>query len=218
MDALAVNIPRLAGFDDYHSVEDIAAVLDGYERRPIQYAPWYVGGYQPKAAFTMAYSNDEIYLKYYVIENIIKAEHHKFNDPVFEDSCVEFFIAFDNDESYYNLEFNCMGNSRVQYGAFKTARAFIPANLLRTIKHQTLLKSTADGSITWELTLCIPKKIFAYHPALSFEKSTAKVNVYKCGDGLPEPHFLCWNNIDSVEPEFHLSRFFKEITFSPQGF
>jgi hypothetical protein len=218
MDAAAVNIPRLGGLNDYHSVEDIAAALDGYERRQIQHAPWYAGGYQPQAAFTMAYSNQYIYLKYYVTEDVVKAEHSKLNDPVFEDSCVEFFIAFDNDESYYNLEFNCMGNSRVQYGAFKTGRAFIPANLLSSIKHQTLIKSNPAGSITWELTLCIPKKVFSYHPALSFQQSTAKVNFYKCGDGLPQPHFLCWNNIESVVPEFHLSRFFKEITFSPQGF
>ncbi|MES2265168.1 MAG: carbohydrate-binding family 9-like protein [Bacteroidota bacterium] len=215
--AISVNIPYLNGFDDLRSVEDISRVLDTHERRPIRHAPWSAGEKQPEASFALAYDNDEIYLKYYVNEHTLKAEYSRFNDPVFEDSCVEFFIAFDNDASYYNLEFNCMGTSRAQYGQHKTGRTFIPVNLLKTIRHQTLVKSNVVGNIQWELTLCIPKKIFKFHPALSFEQSKAKVNLFKCGDGLPQPHFLCWNKIEAQQPEFHLSRFFKEITFSRQA-
>lgn len=211
---LTVNIPYLNGFDDLRSVEDISNVLDAHERRPIRHAPWSAGAKQPQASFALAYGTDDIYLKYYVNEHTLKAEYSKFNDPVFEDSCVEFFIAFDDDASYYNLEFNCMGTSRAQYGQHKTGRTFIPVNLLKTIRHQTLVKSTVVGNIQWELTLCIPKTIFKFHPALSLEQSKAKVNLFKCGDGLPEPHFLCWNRIEAQQPEFHLSRFFKEITFT----
>ncbi|RFZ95440.1 hypothetical protein D0C36_07935 [Mucilaginibacter conchicola] len=210
------TIPYLNGFDDLHTTEDISRVLDGYQRRELAFAPWHNGGNRPVAAFSIAYGNNDIYLKYYVTEDAIKAEYSKFNDPVFEDSCVEFFIAFDGDPQYYNLEFNCMGTSRVQYGGGKHNRIFVPASLLKTIKHQTTLKSTDSGNIQWELTLSIPKKIFTFHPQLSFEKSRAKVNFYKCGDGLPQPHFLCWNNIINGEPEFHLTDFFKEVTFSPQ--
>jgi hypothetical protein len=214
---VTVNIPYLNSFDDLRSVEDISKVLDGHERRHIQYAPWADGGELPRASFALAYGNDDIYLKYYVTEHTLKAEYSKFNDPVFEDSCVEFFIAFNGDEKYYNLEFNCTGTSRVQYGRNKNGRTFLPANLLKTIKHQTLVKTGTADNIEWELTLCIPKKVFKFHPALLLEESKARVNFYKCGDGLPEPHFLCWNKIEAQKPEFHLSRFFKEITFSPQA-
>ena len=213
---VTVNIPYLNGFDDLRSVEDISKVLDGQERRQIKYAPWSEGGELPRASFALAYGNEDIYLKYYVTEHTLKAEYSKFNDPVFKDSCVEFFIAFNGDEKYYNLEFNCTGTSRVQYGQHKTGRTFLPASLLKTIKHQTRVKTSAEGNIDWELTLCIPKKVFKYHPALLLEKSKARVNFYKCGDGLPQPHFLCWNKIEAQKPEFHLSRFFKEIIFSPQ--
>jgi hypothetical protein len=214
---VTVNIPYLNGFDDLRSVEDISKVLDGHERRQIKYAPWSEGGDLPKASFALAYGNEDIYLKYYVTEHTLKAEYSKFNDPVFKDSCVEFFIAFNGDEKYYNLEFNCTGTSRVQYGQHKTGRTFLPASLLKTIKHQTRVKTSAEGNIDWELTLCIPKKVFKYHPALLLEESKARVNFYKCGDGLPQPHFLCWNKIEAQKPEFHLSRFFKEIIFSPQA-
>lgn len=215
--AITVNIPYLNGFDDLRSVEDVSRVLDGHERRYIQHAPWSNGEDLPKASFALAYGADDIYLKYYVTEDCLKAEYSKFNDPVFNDSCVEFFIAFDGDKSYYNLEFNCIGNSMAQYGQHKTGRKFIPVNLLKTIRHQTLVKNGTANNFEWELTLCIPKKIFKFHPALSLAKSKAKVNFFKCGDGLPQPHFLCWNKVEAQKPEFHLSRFFKEITFSPQA-
>jgi len=209
-------IPYLDGFDDLHTVEAVSTALDGHHRRHIQHAPWAAGEELPQASFAIAYGKDAIYLKYYVTERTLKAEYNQFNDPVFEDSCVEFFIAFDGDANYYNLEFNCIGTCRAQYGKQKTERTFIPASLLKTIQHQTLVKTTVNGDIEWELTLCIPKKIFKFHPALSLEKSRAKVNFYKCGDGLPQPHFLCWSKIEAQAPEFHLSDFFREITFSPQ--
>ncbi len=126
--ATAVHIPYLDGFD---SIGDISRVLDGYGRRDIKYAPWANGTMQPQASFALAYSADAIYLKYYVSEYALKAQYTHFNDPVFEDSCVEFFIAFDDDESYYNLEFNCMGTSRGQYGPHKLGRTFIPASLFK---------------------------------------------------------------------------------------
>lgn len=215
MDAtLPIYIPYLDGFDDQSPLEHISHVLDTYEQRPIQHAPWSEGAKLPEASFALAYGKEDIYLKYYVKEHTLKAEYINFNDPVFEDSCVEFFIAFNDDANYYNLEFNCIGNCRVQYGLHKDGRTFIPVNLLKTIRHQTHIKSEAIGNIYWELTLSIPKQIFKYHPGLFFDESIAKVNVFKCGDGLPEPHFLCWSEIDAPHPEFHLTEFFKQITFS----
>ncbi|MBB5395782.1 MULTISPECIES: carbohydrate-binding family 9-like protein [unclassified Mucilaginibacter] len=212
---IAANIPYLTGAGNLASVEGVSQALDGLERRQIIHAPWAGTEEQPTASFALAYNDTDIYLKYYVTEHTLKAEYSKFNDPVFEDSCVEFFIAFDDDVNYYNLEFNCMGTCRAQYGQYKTGRTFLPVNLLQTIRHQTLIKQGIDN-INWELTLCIPKNIFKFHPGLSLTKSRAKVNFYKCGDGLPQPHFLCWSRVEARKPEFHLSRFFKEVTFSPQ--
>jgi hypothetical protein len=126
-----VNIPYLNGFDDLRSVEDISKVLDGQERRQIKYAPWSAGGELPKASFALAYGNEDIYLKYYVTEHTLKAEYSKFNDPVFKDSCVEFFIAFNGDEKYYNLEFNCIGTSRVQIWAAQNRAHFFTGKFIK---------------------------------------------------------------------------------------
>ncbi|MBL4678320.1 MAG: hypothetical protein JKY70_19275 [Mucilaginibacter sp.] len=211
-----LNIPYLNAASGVQNIDEISALLDIFPVNEVKFAPWHTEGGIPKVNFCISYNNSDIFLKYFVTEAAIKAEYVNFNDPVYEDSCVEFFIAFNGDNNYYNLEFNCMGTGRVQYGSGKYNREFVPANLIKTIKHQTTLKNTSSGDIYWELTLIIPKAVFMFHPQLSFEKNRAKVNFYKCGDGLPQPHFLCWSNIVNNTPEFHLIDFFKEVTFSPQ--
>jgi hypothetical protein len=42
---------------------------------------------------------------------------------------------------------------------------------------------------------------------------TCRANFYKCGDDLPEPHFLSWNNIIADKPDFHLPQYFGTLTF-----
>ena len=41
----------------------------------------------------------------------------------------------------------------------------------------------------------------------------ATANFYKCGDDLPEPHFVSWNKIEAPTPNFHLPKYFGEIEF-----
>jgi hypothetical protein len=207
-----VFVPMLRTYNPL-GIAEISRLLDLMRQNPISFAPWAGAGQQPRASFVMAHGREAIHLKYYIKEPTIKAEYLNFNDPVFEDSCVEFFIAFDGDSNYYNLEFNCVGNCRGQYGETKTHREFLPSNLLKTIQHQTRINGRGSSQIEWELTLSIPLSVFRHHPTLSLASCRAKGNFYKCGDGLPEPHYLCWNNINSSYPEFHLKDFFNEITF-----
>ncbi|MEO6149515.1 MAG: carbohydrate-binding family 9-like protein [Mucilaginibacter sp.] len=195
-------------------IESVSALLDGYGAHPISHAPWADGDTGTAAAFSIAYNDDHIFLKYYVTERDIKAEYVKVNDPVYKDSCVEFFISFDKDANYYNLEFNCVGNCFAQYGPNKTNRVFIDRKLVNGIRHQTAISVQDGGVMSWELTLQIPKKVFMYHPSLNLSEASARVNFYKCGDDLQNPHFLCWNRIEAEQPNFHLSEFFKEVSFS----
>lgn len=207
-----MSVPLLEA-QEAPQIQEISSVLDRLPPVLICHAPWSREAEQPKAAFVMAHDGETIYLKFYIKEPTIKAEYLNFNDPVYEDSCVEFFIAFDGDTSYYNLEFNCVGTCRGQYGPSKTQRKFLEPNLLKRIRHQTWIKGRGNEEIEWELTLSIPVAIFIHHPGLSLESCRAKGNFYKCGDGLPDPHFLCWSNISFAYPEFHLREFFKEIKF-----
>ena len=46
-----------------------------------------------------------------------------------------------------------------------------------------------------------------------FDGLQARGNFYKCGDGLPVPHFVSWAPIDTPNPDFHRPEFFDTICF-----
>jgi len=212
-----LSIPYLAEANEPTGIENLSQWLDELPQHAIGYAPWATGAELPEVSFAIAHNSGAILLKYYVHEREIKAAYHQLNDPVYEDSCVEFFIAFNGDAAYYNLEFNCAGTARVQFGPGKQDREFVPAELLESIRYHVSIHNEADAGVYWELTLVIPKEIFMFHPDLQLEQTPASVNFFKCGDGLPQPHFLCWSNIIADSPDFHLPAFFKDAIFKSEA-
>lgn len=209
-------IPFLPQIDAHTPIEILSEKLDVISSNRIDYAPWKDGSSLPDAAFSIAHHGDAIFLKYYITEQQIRATYYAFNDPVYEDSCVEFFISFNDEAGYYNLEFNCTGTARVEFGPSKTERTFISAKHLKAIRYMVNIKNEHEAGVSWELTLMLPKDIFKFHPNLQLEQTPARVNFYKCGDALPEPHFLCWSNIIADKPNFHLPAFFKEAIFKSE--
>jgi len=94
----------------YPELKKISASLDEQnERLLIDTINWKGYNYKPEVELSIAYSDSEIFLKYYVSENYFKAEKTETNQRVCEDSCVEFFVSPENDGIYYNLEFNGIG-------------------------------------------------------------------------------------------------------------
>jgi hypothetical protein len=167
-----------------------------------------------KVKFGMAYDSNNLYLKYQVDELHPKAVSTETNGPVWEDSCVEFFIAF-NDKEYYNLEFNCIGTRLTGIGTSNKDRQWLPADLVDTITTKPSLGTSPidveDKPTQWEMDIVIPKTIFGSNVD-SFEAgNTFKANFYKCGDKQKQMHFLSWNAIGNETPNFHLPQFFGEI-------
>ena len=170
-----------------------------------------------KAEFGIGFDDNNIYLSYAVEEQSTKAIYTEINDPVWEDSCVEFFISFDS-ENYYNLEFNCIGNVLVGYGnSDKTKRKQLDKNIIREIKTTPSLGKSKIEIINrkteWELDIVIPKSIFIYNNIDKFDNKKVKCNFYKCGDEQVLPHFLSWSPIKNDTPNFHLPEFFGELIF-----
>src|SRR6056297_1531811 len=68
---------------------------------PIQELNWKNYPYLPGVAFRIGHVGNGIWLKYYVAEKYILARETRTNGDVYKDSCVEFFISFD-ETNYYN--------------------------------------------------------------------------------------------------------------------
>jgi hypothetical protein len=197
-------------------MESISTVLDKLDRHTIQKLPWPEFSYRPDVSFAIAHTDNGILLKYFVKEKAIRVMYHEDNSPVHEDSCVEFFIAFDHDEEYYNLEFNCAGTCLLGFGKNATQRSLIGVDVIQKIKRFSAIKNDLNGSsdaFSWELAVMIPAEVFVYHQIASLKGKRYRVNFYKCGDKLPEPHFLSWQDMKTAAPDFHMTEFFGEAYF-----
>lgn len=198
-------------------VNDIAhqqfdAAMQDIKPNLIDSVNWKEYDYVPEAVFRIAYTDDAILLRYAVKEKYIRASYLFPNDPVYKDSCVEFFISFEG-EKYYNFEFNCIGTTLASYGSSnKETRMRLSAALIETIQTNSKIQCQRLNS-SWELSVRIPINIFSETGIKSLKGIEATANFYKCGDDLPLPHFLSWNEINHPSPNFHLPAFFGEIVF-----
>jgi hypothetical protein len=198
-----------------NGMDVVPALLNNEPKQYIDNLLWSVNGYKPEVSFAIAYTADSILLKYYVTEEHIKATYREINDPVFKDTCVEFFVAFDGEDKYYNLEFNCIGTPLIAYGSGKNDRVYLDRPVIELIEtHHYIADSDIEDLYYWELTLRIPFTVFVHHRISSLQNEECKANFFKCGDDLPKPHFLSWNNIEHAEPNFHLPQFFGSIAFA----
>lgn len=149
-------------------IDEVSDFLNVAPKNSIACQPW-DDKYTGSASFSIAYSIDSVLLKFFIVEESILAKYIEPNDPVFKDSCVEFFIALDNDDKYYNFEFNCKGNCLVGYGIGKEQRELIPISLIRSIKTAASFKSVKVNDkpmIEWGLTIVIPNVAFYCHQKL----------------------------------------------------
>jgi hypothetical protein len=209
-----LSIPYLHLDSENSQMEEVSSKLELFAMIPIATAPWKAYPYTPAVKFAIAHSGDALLVKYKVRENSILAVHRKINQAVYKDACVELFIAFD-DNGYYNLEFNCVGNCLAAYGPDRHSRQFLPVYLIKELGIKSSINTRSeDGQVDWELSLKIPLSVFYKHEISSLDGRDCRLNLYKCGDDLPEPHFLTWSNIISEEPDFHLPQFFGAATFA----
>ena len=211
-----IQVPFIYGVDSSDSLNTIALLLDESDKHDVEFSPWPQFPYRPGTTFVIASTKDAILIKFYVQEEALRAYYNKINDPVYNDSCVEFFIAFNEERNYYNLEFNCAGTGLVGFGASRDERELLPFTSVKKIRTQTFIKSTKSNGqslINWELTMMIPFEVFTFHSISSLKGQICSANFYKCGDELPKPHYLSWNNIISDNPNFHLLEFFGKLKF-----
>ena len=211
-----LHIAFISNHEFNNDMAVVSSLLNNSTRQSVDNLLWSDNGYKPLVSFSMAYTEDNILLKYFVTEKYVKADYHQINDPVYKDSCVEFFIAFGDEENYYNLEFNPVGTALIGYGSDNNDRKLLSEIIISQIKSQYSISVSPDdkGNTEWELTLSIPFALFIHNAISSLVGQHCKANFFKCGDDLPVPHYLSWNPINHPQPNFHLPQFFGTIMFA----
>ena len=203
---------------------DVPPLLDaagiGFEE--IACAPWAEEyHYQPEVKVRIGITDEAFLLHYVVSEEYVAAAADADNGHVWEDSCCEFFCQPENDGTYYNVECNCMGTLLMGFGSSRDGRQLAPKETLKSIRRWSSLNpepiSNCDNTHIdkrtlplqkqkgkpWQLALVVPFTAFFRHNITMKKGKIIRANFYKCGDKLPNPHFLAWNDISLPHPNFH---------------
>jgi len=202
----------------YPDLEQISAALDIQKvKHEINTINWKGYDYKPSVKFSIAYSESEIFLKYYVSEDYFKAEKTETNQMVCEDSCVEFFVSPENDGIYYNLEFNGIGTVLLGTGTGRADSKRADPEIISKIRRLTSAGKKPvkekSGRFEWTITIAVPYEVFFHHSISDLKGRTFRANFYKCGDMLSVPHYVTWNPVGTENPDYHQPAYFGMLKF-----
>ena len=198
--------PRVGGFAD----------LESFAQGAVDTVCWPADfPYKPEVRFAIAHDGRALLIRFDVVEDHVRACAMVNNGPVWEDSCVEFFVREPGSPFYFNFETNCIG---VGLAAKRRSRSdfmhFDDARMEQVVRRSSLPKEPVDirKRTAWSLELELPFALFCEGPGVP---ERLLCNFYKCGDKTAVPHFLSWNPVEVSSPDFHRPEFFGELILKP---
>lgn len=187
-----------------------SSIWDLAETAEICCYPWDNSGYRPKTEAKILYTEKGLHVYMVSYENEIVASYTKMNDPVYKDSCMEFFFRPnpENDERYLNFEFNALGTLNLGLGKDRFKRLPIPESTLEYFRIKASVREDEVESFSgpsWSLQFFIPYAfIEEYFGRIKIGSGTKLTgNFYKCGELEGHAHFGCWSEVKSEIPDFH---------------
>jgi hypothetical protein len=161
----------------------------------------------PQTTFTIAHTNDMLYVRYEVKGEVPLSTKTNDLELVNEDACVEIFIGDEDNTHYWNFEFNPAGVCNASHRKERKVDVVrLNAEQLASIQRYGQQLCAAH----WTLLIGIPLSLIDLD--LTKEQSR-RANLYKCGDKTAMKHYASWNPIEAEAPAFHLPTFFGEIQF-----
>ncbi|WP_459187780.1 carbohydrate-binding family 9-like protein [Parabacteroides sp. APC149_11_2_Y6] len=208
-----LKVPYL-GTLDVLDLSSVGYLMEAKARREsIDVVNWEEYPYKPIVAFDIARTEANLYIRYFVKGNSLKAVYSTDGSPVYQDSCVEFFMKRVDDHNYYNFEFNCIGTCDASHRQSRDVKKSLTPDEYASIRRYSSLERATfterTGVHSWELVVAIPFRVMGLDPDNLPEKILG--NFYKCADNTAFPHFVSWSPIGLPEPNFHCPEYFGEI-------
>jgi len=158
-----------------------------------------------EAKVYIGYNDQFLWLHYQIGGELIRAVCLADQEPVWQDSCVEFFIQ--QGDFYRNFEFNTLGVCLSACGADRHSRESLDkdslAQILRFPSFTPETLHEAETPQEWSLTVAIPLNLIGLKAGSDF-----RANFYKCGDESSVPHYISWFPIGTINPDFHQPAYF----------
>ena len=180
--------------------------------------------HRPKTSARMLYDAKGLYGIFRVQDRYVRCLRTQYFDPVWKDSCVEFFAQPEPDRGYFNFEFNCGGAFLCMHitNPERTPDGFkefvkVPAAIGQTIQVRSSLPQRIDPEIitpvVWTLSFFIPCTLFEHYlgPLGGLAGQVWRGNFFKCADESSHPHWASWSPVD--EFNFHRPNCFGSMTF-----
>jgi hypothetical protein len=203
-----LKIPFLKDIYQTKPEEIALKLIETGIRLPIEKINWPEHPYRPTTAVYAGYIRSHLWLRFMVEGDYIRAAGKNDQDPVYQDSCVEFFVQVG--ERYRNFEFNCLGVCLSAIGPDRYTREKLDPEKLSTIIRYSsfdVKNPPEEGSLyDWSLTVGIPLDLIQLNPGDKF-----RCNFYKCGDRTKIPHYVTWAPINIPAPDFHRPEYFGEL-------
>jgi hypothetical protein len=180
---------------------------------------WLDNGYRPTVEARVCWTPRFLYVRFRVEEKRIRVRFTKFQDPVYKDSCVEFFVdPFPElGRGYVNFETNALGTLLAQFGPDRSHRMSLWPEDLADYQAAASIRRPVEGEYgagSWTLEYRLPLELFRklYGEEIRSGRRAA-ANFYKCGDETEVPHYGAWSPVGTPSPDFHRPEFFGEVIF-----
>lgn len=189
-------------------IADFNGEWGNLEKHTIEQLNWKAFPYCPIVTFQIVHDGQVLYIHFEVEESHpVRAVNTNDQTPVYQDSCVEFFIQTP-DGSYHNFEVNAKGALLAASGKERANRQPRLPKDMQSIQRQSSAIVHEHHKYSWSMQLGIPFAILGLA-----RQNTYKANFYKCGDLTPEKHYLSWSPIGTAKPDFHCPAFFGALFF-----
>lgn len=204
----------------FYSIRTVPGFSGDWEAIPaasIDVRPWDAGGQLPPSEARVAFDGSRLHVMLKSWETNLRVVTHTHNGPVWEDSCVEFFMnpAPACDGRYLNFEINAEGVMLLGLGAVRSSRELLDfdASLFDIRAHVPPHGASGWAKPFYTVSFSIPAEFLEgiYGPLGLGPGSTIAGNFQKCGDKTANPHYGCWNPIRIPQPDFHRPDFFGDL-------
>lgn len=158
----------------------------------------------------LCYDEQGLWVRMEAEESPVRATLREPLDEVYQDSCLEFFLAPDpNDSRYINFEFNPLGNIYLGFGSTRPTRVRQIVGSIEEVFQPKPFFTEHGWGIIYHIPFSFIRNYF-----LNFEpRGEMAGNFYKCGDLTQQPHYMSWMPMYADIPDFHRRQDFGVLYF-----
>lgn len=180
---------------------------------------WLGNGHRLDVRTRLCLSGSRLWVRFDCLGEEPVVNHRGHQQPVYEDSCLEFFFEPRPGKGYFNFEVNAGGWMLAAFGPIRSERRPLPVVLIEDMGITTDIRTAEQGwpePPGWSVEYSIPVEAIERWSGVKVSAGlVAAGNFYKCGDRTLKPHYGSWSMVDSPTPDFHRPESFGRLEFQP---